>query len=33
MRAKYGIGGEEERKHLKTNPLILKTQLGSEHGQ
>ena len=32
VKAEYGRGEEERRKHLQTNPLILKTLLGSEHG-
>lgn len=30
--AKYGTGGEEGRKHLQTNLLIMKTLFSSEHG-
>ena len=31
-RAEYGREGEDGRKHLQTNSLILKTLSGSEHG-
>ena len=32
VRAEYGRGGEDGRKYLQINPLILKTLFSSEHG-